>query len=125
MRPRSGITVVLALLIGAVPTVVSLCGLKCAENTVVASRVSHRPCHATGNASPTDPYPRHRDCTEHVLLAKAGGSGIQVILERASTAIRAQVISLAVIPDQRLESERLDSADLSPPFSRSSDILRL
>jgi hypothetical protein len=33
--------------------------------------------------------------------------------------------SFLVTPDQRLENEKLASADLSPPFGRSSDILRL
>ncbi len=113
----------LALLIGAVPTVVSLCELRCVAAEIAPANGAAPACHAAEKESQPSPG-GHDDCTGHVLLAKGGGTGAALRLDRAAVAV-APSNSLAVALVQNPERVILESADLSPPSRRRSDILRL
>lgn len=125
---RAGGALLLAILVGALPTVVSLCEFRCTARPVAASHADPPPCHETGHpgkAAPRSTPDGHDDCARHVLLARGNAPGIDVQIDRALLAVVLPLDSFRVSPDQRLENEKLASADLSPPFGRSSDILRL
>jgi hypothetical protein len=127
---RTGGAFLLAILVAAIPTVASLCELRCTAHPVAASRTLLPACagHAArqgGNAPRSSPSDEHNDCARHVLLAKGNGTGIDVQINRAIVAIVRLFGSFVVTPDQKLEQGNLASNDLSPPLSRSSDILRL
>jgi len=125
MRRRTGTAVVLALLIAAVPTIVSLCELRCVAAEVAPSSTAPPACAGHGAEKKSQPSPSgHHDCAGHVLLAKGGATDIAL---RLDLAIAAQTPSGSFVlgPDQQPERAILESADLSPPSGRSSDILRL
>jgi len=50
---------------------------------------------------------------------------ITIPIHHATVGVVRAVVPFLDIPARRSESGRLASADLSPPFGRSSDILRL
>lgn len=127
---RSGAALFLSILVAALPTVVSLCELRCTAHPVAASRTIPSPCagHAAGNKGKVPrsvPTGEHHDCAGHVLLAKGNGTGVEIQLARTFGATIRLFGSFLVTPDQRLEREKLASADLSPPFGRSTETLRL
>ena len=129
MRPRFGSIVALAVVVGAVPTLVSLCDLRCAESVVATpTAASSESCHGSAKergSSPTVPDSRHDDCLRHVLLARGDSSGIPIHLDR-SLALAAAPVELAGVASLgRPLTEHVQSADLSPPPLRSFDILRL
>lgn len=123
MFRRSASAVVLGLVIAAVPTVVSLCELRCVAAEVAAPSPAPPACHAPDKERQSSPG-GHHDCAGHVLLAKGGASGIGLRLDLALVAVlpsRAFVPAVDPQPDRVI----LESADLSPPSARTSDILRL
>lgn len=125
MLRRTGTAVVLALLIGSVPTIVSLCELRCvaAEVAPVSAAPSHCAGHGADGESQQSPS-EHQGCGGHVLLAKGGASGIALRLDFAVVAVAPSgsfVLALDLQPERVIP----ESADLSPPSGRSSDILRL
>ncbi len=124
MHRRAGTAVVLALLIAAVPTIVSLCELRCVAAEIAP--VSTAPaCAGHGTEKGSEPSPGgHHDCEGHVLLAKGGSTGAALQLD-LSVILLGSSLSFVFSADQRPEQTMLESADLSPPFSRSSDLLRL
>lgn len=128
MRRAAG-AIFIAILVAALPTVVSLCELRCSVSRLAASKTLPSCAgHAAGKQgkAPTSvPSREHDDCAEHVLLAKGNGTGIEVQIDRAIVAILRPLDSLVVTPDQQLERGKLAAAGLSPPFGRSTDILRL
>ncbi|HEV8232611.1 MAG TPA: hypothetical protein VGQ75_09710 [Thermoanaerobaculia bacterium] len=127
---RAGGAVFLVILVAALPTVVSLCELRCRAHPVAAAHTlptacaGHTPRHE-GKAPRSVPSEEQQGCARHVLLARGNGIGIEVQISRAFVVIVPPFGSFLVAPDQRVEGEKLASADLSPPFGRSSDILRL
>lgn len=123
MRRRTGAAVVLALLIAAVPTIVSLCELRCVAAGVAPPRAAPPACHAADKESQPSPS-GHHDCAGHVLLAKGGASGIAPRLDLSAGVVTPSG-SFVLALDQQPEKVILESADLSPPSNRSPDILRL
>jgi hypothetical protein len=126
---RTGEAFLLAILVAATPTVASLCELRCTAPRAAATdgRASACAGHAAGkqgNAPRSAPDGEHHDCKGHVLLAKGNGTGLEIQLARTLIAI-VTLDSFVLTPDQRLEREKLASADSSPPSSRSTDTLRL
>lgn len=122
---KTGPAVLLAVLIGAVPTVVSLCELRCVAAEIAP--VSAAPSHCAGHDAQTESQPSHRDhegCGGHVLLSKGGAGGIALRLDLAAVAVSASD-SFVLALDQKPARVIPESADLSPPSGRSSDILRL
>jgi len=125
MRLRTGSVALLALLIAAVPTIVSLCELRCVATEIAPSSTAPPACAGHGAEKGSQPSPsEHHDCAGHVLLAKGGATGIAF---RLDLAIAAETPSGSFVlgPDEQPERVILESADLSPPSGRSSDILRL
>lgn len=122
---RTGTAVVLALLIAAVPTIVSLCELRCVATEIAPSGTAPPACAGHGAEKQSEPSPRgYHDCAGHVLLAKGGASGIALRLDLGVVAVPPSG-SFVLALDQQPERVILESADLSPPSGRSSDILRL
>lgn len=126
MLGRTGTAVVLALLVGAVPTIVSLCELRCValEATPPANADSAACAGHGAKRQGQPPQSEHQDCGGHVLLAKGGASRIALQLDLAVVAAlpsRSFVLAL----DHRPERLIFESADLSPPSRPSSDLLRL
>jgi hypothetical protein len=127
---RAGGAFFLAILVAALPTVVSLCELRCTAHPIVASHTvapvcaGHAPRHQR-KAPGSVPSDERNGCARHVLLARGNGTDIEVQINHALFAIVHPFGSFLVVPDQRVEGEKLASADLSPPFGRNSDILRL
>jgi hypothetical protein len=125
MRRRAGTAVVLALLIAAVPTIVSLCELRCVAAEIAPVSTAPPTCAGHGAEKESQPSPGARhDCAGHVLLAKGGATGASLRLD-LSAVVLAPSGSFVPGPDQQPEQTILESADLSPPSGRSSDILRL
>jgi hypothetical protein len=125
MRRRTGTAVVLALLIAAVPTIVSLCELRCVAAEVAPSSTAPPACAGHGAEKESQPSPSgHHDCAGHVLLAKGGATGAALRLDLGFVAVLPSGL-LVLALDQQPEQTILESADVSPPSSRSSDILRL
>jgi hypothetical protein len=125
MCRRTGTAFVLALLIAAVPTIVSLCELRCVATEVAPSSAAPPACAGHGADKESHPSPsEHHDCAGHVLLAKGGGTGAALRLD-LSAGVLAPSVSVVLGPSQQPEKAILESADLSPPSGRSSDILRL
>jgi hypothetical protein len=127
---RIGGALLLAIMVAALPTVVSLCALRCTARPVAASRTLPPLCHGRargheGKAPQSVPAGEHRDCAEHVLLAKGNGTGIEIQVDRTVMANAGPLGSFLVTSGQLLERGELAAADLSPPFGRSTDILRL
>jgi hypothetical protein len=124
---RTGVAVVVALLVAAVPSVVSLCELRCVASEI-ASETAPPACagHGTNDeTSPSVPSGGQHDCTGHVLLAKGGATRIALQLDPAVAAALPPAGSVVPTAEEWLQGGKLESADLSPPFGRSSDILRL
>ena len=126
MFRRIGTAVVLAFLIGAVPTIVSLCELRCVAAEVAPPSGTPPPgCAGHGAEKESQPSPKgHQGCGGHVLLAKGGAASIALRLDLAVVAEPSSA-SLVLALDQQAERVIPESADLSPPSGRSSDILRL
>lgn len=125
MSRRTGIALVLALLIAAVPTVVSLCELHCVAAELAPSREALPACAGHAGEKESQPSPNgHHDCAGHVLLAKGGGTGAALRLDLSAVDVPPSG-SFVVALDQNPERVILESADLSPPPGRSPDILRL
>lgn len=125
MCRRAGTAVVLALLIAAVPTIVSLCELHCVAAEIAPSSTAPPACAGHGADKESQPSPSgHHDCAGHVLLAKGGATSIAL---RLDLTIAAEILpgSSLLGPEQQPAKAVLESADLSPPSGRSSDILRL
>ena len=127
---RAGEIFFFAILVAALPTVVSLCELRCtahssgAPQTVTPRCAGHTARHER-QAPRSVPADENQGCARHVLLARGNAAGIDVQISRAFTAIVSPFGSFLMAPDQWLDEEKLASADLSPPFGRGSDILRL
>ena len=120
----------LALIVAALPTVVSLCELRCTASPVAASRAAAPACagHAARQekAPATAPSDERQGCARHVVLIATGnGTGMEVPANRAIVGIVRRFGLCFEAPDRRLERNELASADSSPPLGRSSDILRL
>lgn len=125
MHRRTGTAVVLSLLIAAVPTIVSLCALRCVAAEIAPSSTAPPACAGHAAEKESRPSPSgHDDCPGHVLLAKGGATGAALRLD-LSAGVLAPSGSFVAGPDQQPEQTILESADLSPPSGRSSDILRL
>ena len=126
MFRRVGPAVVLALLIGAVPTIVSLCELRCVA-AEVAPVSAGTPSHCAGHGAEPASQPsqgEHEGCGGHVLLARGGATAIALRLDLGIAAVPVSG-SFVLALDQKRERVIPESADLSPPSHRSSDILRL
>jgi len=121
---QTGTAFLLAILVAALPTIVSLCELRCVAAEIAP--VSTPPACAGHEAEKgSEPSPGgHHDCGGHVLLAKGGSTGAALQLD-LSVVLLGSSPSFVFSADQRPEHSMLESADLSPPFSRSSDLLRL
>jgi hypothetical protein len=121
----------LAILMAALPTVVSLCELRCTAYPVAASRAVAPACagHAARqqeSAPGTAPSDEHQSCARHVvLLATGNGTGTGIPINHSTVAMVRTLRSFLVAPEKRLERGKLASADLSPPLGPGSDILRL
>lgn len=125
MHRRTGTAVVLALLIAAIPTIVSLCELRCVAAGIAPVSDDAPTCAAHGAKKGSEPSPsEHHGCSGHVLLAKGGATGIALRLDLAVVAVPLSG-SFVLALDQQPERVIPESADLSPPSGRSSDILRL
>lgn len=126
MSGRTGTAVVLALLIGSVPTIISLCELRCVAAEVAPPSDTAPPaCAGHGADKESQPSPSgHQGCAGHVLLSKGGATGIALRLDLAVVAVPLSGSFLLAL-DQQPERVIPESADLSPPSGRSSDILRL
>jgi hypothetical protein len=125
MRRRIGTAAVLALLIAAVPSIVSLCELRCVAAEIAPASTAPPACAGHGTEKDSRPSPSgHHDCAGHVLLAKSGATGIALRLDLSVVAAPPSGSSV-LGPDQQPEQAILESTDLSPPSGRSSDILRL
>ena len=128
---RAGEALFLAILVAALPTVVSLCELRCTAFPVAASRAVAPACagHAARQQERvpgTVPSDEHQGCARHVvLLATGSGTGTGIPINPAKVAMLRPLGSFFVAPEKRLELGKLAFSDLSPPFGRSSDILRL
>lgn len=125
MSRRAGTAVVLALLISAVPTIVSLCALRCVAAEIAPASSAAPACAGHGAEKESQPSPSgHHDCSGHVLLAKGGATGAALRLDLA-TVVAPPTSPFVAAFDQNPERVIFESADLSPPSRRSSDILRL
>ncbi|HZI65105.1 MAG TPA: hypothetical protein VFF17_00935 [Thermoanaerobaculia bacterium] len=122
---KIGPAVLLAVLIGAVPTIVSLCELRCVAAEVAP--VSAAPSHCAGHGAEPGSQPSqsaHEGCGGHVLLAKGGAAGTALHLDLAVPAVPVSG-SFVLTLDRKPVRVIPESADLSPPPGGSSDILRL
>ena len=132
MRLRAWTTPFLVALTAVLPTLVSLCELRCDTPVWAATDADASPgCSGHGadkseQAPPGNPFDSRHDCGGHALLAKSGGAGFDLRLARA-------LVGLAVatgVPDPAREAlsqagALSESTDLSPPFARTPDVLRL
>lgn len=130
MRQRTGCALVLALLVAALPSVGSLCELRCIATEVAPSRTAPPVCSGHGTEDEKEdsrnvPSGGHSDCAGHVLLAKALGTRIALQLDLAIAATLPPCGSLIPTGDPRPECGQLESADLSPPPGRGPAVLRL
>lgn len=125
MLGRIGTAGVLALLIGAIPTVVSLCELQCvAAESSPPEKTSASACAGHGEKEGQAPESAHQKCGGHVLLAKGGTPRIALQLDLA---VVAALPSGSFTPSLDRHPDRLifESAHLSPPSGRSPEVLRL
>jgi hypothetical protein len=134
MRLSLWTTPLLVALAASLPSLTTLCELHCASPVSVTKTVSGAtespacPGHAPKNAgkapgNPARSEPDH-DCGGHRLLAK-GGASFETRLGGVSVglAMTTETPTSRVTPTDGAASSA--SPDLSPPFGRSSDILRL
>ena len=127
---RTGEIFFLAILVAALPTVVSLCDLRCTRDSSAGPQTVTPACagHAARRqqkAPRSVPPDESQGCARHVLLARGNAVGVDGQISRAFVATIPSFGPFLVAPDQWLEEEKLASADLSPPLGRSSNILRL
>ena len=127
---RTGAAFLLTILVAALPTVASLCQLRCTAQQVATADKSPSPCagHATGNEGKAPRSVRPADIAivrGTSFLRRAMDTGIEIQIDRAIVGTIRPLGSFLVTPDQRLGRGTLASADLSPPLGRSTDILRL
>lgn len=122
---KIGPAVLLAVLIGAVPTIVSLCELRCVAAEVAPLDASPSHCAGHGVEPESQPFQSaHEGCGGHVLLAKGGAAGIALHLDLAVAAVPAGG-SFALTLDRKPGRVIPESTDLSPPSRGRSDVLRL
>ena len=118
----------LALLMAALPVLLSSCELHCLSasvpNIVHPSPASHCAGHAadrgTESASPKPSGNRH-DCSGHAVLAKA--TALPGVLPAPAPAMIPAALMLSLSPSS--DPARVPEAAFSPPPSRSPTILRL
>lgn len=133
MRLRACLTLFLAASVAALPTVVSLCELRCVSPGAVhaPSEETSFTCsgHGTGEAgeaTPNIPPDSSHDCGEHALLAKGGGVVFQPHLARNLVAAAVVSTPPGFLDNASGHAGTLSiSTDLSPPFGRRPGILRL
>lgn len=135
MRLRAWATPFLAALVAALPTLVSLCELRClspgAAEKVASEAAASSACsdHGTGEAEETpasSPFESAHDCGEHALLAKSGSVGFEFQLARTFAGLAVASGASAPVPEAFSHAGVLSvSTDLSPPFGRRPGVLRL
>lgn len=125
MHRRTGTALGLALLIAAVPTIVSLCELRCVAAEAAPASDAAPACAGHDARKSGEPSPgAHDDCAGHVLLAKGGTIRIALRLDPGVAEALPSGSSFVALDPQR-GRVITGSADLSPPAGRRPDILRL
>ena len=135
MRLRDRVSLLLVALVAALPTLVSLCELRCVSpgtapeatsDQHVSSSCSGHETDGAGEAPRGTPAESSHECRGHVLLAKSGsvGFGFQPARHFAGLAVVCDASDTIAEPLSHAGILSI-SSDLSPPSSRSPAVLRL
>lgn len=134
MRLRTWVTPFMVLLAAALPTLVSLCELRCVSPgaaSTVSQEAESPACsgHRTEGADKApagSPSESRHDCGGHALLAKSGSVAFEFQLGRAFVGLCVVTTASGLVNDASGHSASLSvSTDLSPPFGRRPGVLRL
>ena len=123
----------MAVLVAALPSVGSLCELRCASHGIPVEDPSEQQTTADCSGHGTEPQEMPsghsesgHDCGEHALLAKGGGVGFQPHLARNLVVTAGVSTASGFLNNASGHPATLSiSTDLSPPFGRRPGILRL
>lgn len=135
MRLRAWATPFLVTLVAALPTLVSLCELRClspgAAEEMASEAAASPACSGHGTeeaeeAPASSPFESAHDCGGHALLAKSGSVGFEVQPPRTFAGLAVVSGSPDHVREPFSHAGALSvSTDLSPPFGRRPGVLRL
>lgn len=133
MRLRAWATPFLVVLAAALPTLVTLCELRCVSPGLATEAVPEAPATAacSGHGTEADekrssPSESSHDCSGHAILAKSGSVGFDFQLARTFVGLSVVSTAFGFVNSASGHPAIMSvSTDLSPPSGRSSAVLRL
>lgn len=131
MRVRGSVSVLLVAIVAALPSLMSLCELRCVSPGLATQSVPEAPSTPTCSGHETDsqgkgsePSDSSHDCGGHALLAKGGSVGFEFQLAQAF--VRPAIVSRRSGIQSEASNEAFSaSRDLSASSGRSPAVLRL